>query len=303
MEGLFLLLMVMAGALAAPLAGLFVRYYTLERLRRGTVIAEYEAPHQLKPAELGYLFDRKFGSNELLATIISLMQKSFIKLSKHHKDNPKFVVTHVHDGELKHLSDAEIAVLSWLKSLPKAETDWQSVNGKFSENFGLRSSFQHEVRAQLVQKDYLYRETLLSFHGRGGEKLLASILTILIIVPQYYYSLLFMRAFWGDSQFAEVEKINVILILLMLVPLTWFAVFYLIKFIRYGYFLGSGRPGATTPKLREDWRDIAGYQLFVSTVEFSRLKADSNPNDPVMPYAVALGFKPDLAALASYRKS
>jgi hypothetical protein len=42
--------------------------------------------------------------------------------------------------------------------------------------------------------------------------------------------------------------------------------------------------------------------LFIRTVEFSRLDADTNPNDPAMPYAIALGFRPDIDKMMDYQR-
>src|SRR6185369_10292857 len=64
---------------------------------RHTVIAEYDAPKQLTPAELGYIIDARFGSNELLATIAQLYAKGAVKLQA--LDGGDFQITVINDDK------------------------------------------------------------------------------------------------------------------------------------------------------------------------------------------------------------
>lgn len=48
--------------------------------QRSVIIAEYEAPDNLKPAEIAFLYDRTFGEEELLATLFDLELRQMVSL-------------------------------------------------------------------------------------------------------------------------------------------------------------------------------------------------------------------------------
>lgn len=58
-----------------------------------TIVSEYEAPHRLEPAELGYLLDKRSTQAELIATFIAIAQKGTIRLTVDKHKNIHFVYT------------------------------------------------------------------------------------------------------------------------------------------------------------------------------------------------------------------
>jgi hypothetical protein len=51
------------------------------QLSQQSIKAEYDPPENLSPAEIGYLFDSRFGRAELVSTLLDLEQKGLIELT------------------------------------------------------------------------------------------------------------------------------------------------------------------------------------------------------------------------------
>ena len=56
------------------------------QLIQNVIIAEYEPPAHLSPAEIGYLFDSRFDNTEVVATLIDLEQRGLISISYNNFD-------------------------------------------------------------------------------------------------------------------------------------------------------------------------------------------------------------------------
>lgn len=282
----------------AALLGFVKRLHDRLIIKKGTVIAEYDAPHLLSPAELGYLFDRDFGEHEMLATIVSLVQKGFVSIRKHEHRNPLLVAeSGLKDNQIKKMDHAEMSVYSWVRQQNHGTISWNSLTNNFSATLGAREAFQHEVRGQLEDKGFLRAPTHLSISDNISElKIAAGLMAILFFILVFLISQL--QGTNGD--FSELDTNISYLSAGLAVLLLWLPTVYFLKLLKATYYFAANMPVAATWQFNEKWRDVAGYRLFVKTVEFSRLSADTNPYDTSMPYAIALGFDPDLNKLVDY---
>ncbi len=293
------LLLVPSLFLAAIIIGFVVRVFERLRFRKHTVIAEYEAPHLLSAAELGYLFDRDFGKNELLATVLALVQKQMVLVRKNSKQNPLLVARKdVEDYKLKELDNGELAVWSWLRSRPHRSIEWDNLSSMFSSKLGGKASFEHEVRQGLVQKGYLRQNP--SWFSFSSDYAMAALLVsfgVIFALTVYYFSAVNLSG--QRDGFDSLDKFSGFLLISFLVLCFWFPIIFTLRLLFLTYYASARRPVATTKKFHAHWHDVAGFYEFVRTVEFSRMDVDPNPYDKAMPYAVALGFKPDLDKMSA----
>lgn len=293
-----LLLFIPVTFVLAVFAGML--YRTLDRMtyNRGTVIAEYEAPHLLSPAELGYLYDKDFGDNELLATILTLVRNGLVYIVSHEPHNPLFQAKDdTKDKDLQELDDAGKAVYSWIRSQKHKNIAWKDISNFFSATLGARSSYEQDVHSMLVHKGYVAKGSVLSARNMHAQLYTSlGLMLLLLTIASYYLSSNVGLTGLSDG-FKSLDKLTGIAILTIVSAVLWLPVAYIMKLVVLTYYLSAGQPANMTPKFRKHWHDVAGFRLFVSTVEFSRLSADTNPYDKAMPYAIALGFRPDINKL------
>lgn len=284
----------------AACLGLLVRVYDRASLRRDkAVVAEYEAPTYLSPAELGYIVDNRFGNNEVLATLIVLMQKGVIKLVRHEPGDPLLTLGKVNDGDNANMDNAELTVLSWVRGKNVDKVSWKGITHYVSKAYGPRSNFHEEVKGQLATKGFTKRRSFFSAFSADYSFVVALIFTLVLAVLVFSnYSNYVETGFFEGYQTVLYSMASIVAIPLMVAA--WFIILYSSKLTVYAYFVAAGRPLNMTGLFKHRWRDVAGYQLFVKTVEFSRLDADTNLMDPAMPYAVALGFRPDIDKMMDY---
>ncbi len=88
---------------------LFYLWYTRGRdpEGRGTVIAQFEAPDNLTPAEIGTIIDEKVQNKDITADIINLAVKGYLKITRLEKDKLFFKSTDYLLEKLKEEDDLE----------------------------------------------------------------------------------------------------------------------------------------------------------------------------------------------------
>lgn len=76
-------------ALAAGIFGVWWLWWTRGRDRgrpRGAIVAEYEPPQKLRPAQLGVLVDETADPRDLIATIVDLAVRGYLTITEHAKE-------------------------------------------------------------------------------------------------------------------------------------------------------------------------------------------------------------------------
>lgn len=88
---------------------LFYLWYTRGRdpAGRGTIIAQFEAPDKLTPAEIGTIMDEKVQNKDITAEIINLAVRGYLKITRLEKDKLFFKSTDYLLEKLKEESDLE----------------------------------------------------------------------------------------------------------------------------------------------------------------------------------------------------
>jgi hypothetical protein len=284
--------------LAAPFVGALLAYLLswVSRLKerekkngKHTVIAEYVAPTQLSPAELGYIIDAKFGSNELLATIAELYAKGLVKLSPLTADDFSIVATDTQGSA----DDSESSVLGYLRGMPGATSTWQKFNSLLSNSSGAKADFEDSVLGSLVGKGLLDRSVFNGIlqHGKRGSMVAAAVITGLVVWGAFSWEKLHMYASTPVGYVDLDRFVWHLLIIVLSLPL-WFLLFLYIDLLANIYRRRDGIPFGATHELARLWPEVAGFQLFLQETEYVRLQHDRNAKDPSMAYCLSLGLDP-----------
>lgn len=279
--------------LALTISVFFFAYVTgcirrwLEELRPKkyrTIITEYETPHLLEPAELGYLLDYQTQQQELLATTVALLQKRVIELKKGADGHTFFLI---HDNTKQTVSNIEVEVIAWLRT--QKDDAWGNISRSQRSSVGLQGDFEAAVKHNLVAKGYIHSPQAISLlpHSAVGY-----FVWIVITVAGLLYT------FRGGAETnitfqtldANIVRVAGILLTAFLWPLC-------VQLFVLAYRTGAKRPFRLNTKAAEHWADIAGYKLYLKTVEFPRLSKAIDMSNDSLPYCIALGLKIDIDAL------
>lgn len=249
-----------------------------------TVITEYETPHLLEPAELGYLLDYRTKQQELLATTVVLLQKRVVELKKGADGRTFFLI---HDDIKQAVSNIEVEVLAWLRS--QKDDTWVNMGRNQRSSVGLQGDFEAAVKYSLVAKGYIHSTQGISLlpHSKVGY-----IVWIGATIAGLGFTLNNGAGIGITFQTLDttIARVAGILLLTLLLPLC-------IQLFVLAYRKGAKRPFRLNTKAAEHWVDIVGYKLYLKTVEFPRLSERLDMSNESLPYCIALGLKIDIDSL------
>lgn len=322
-----LLLGVILALLLPPLcwvAGRIVRWFWMRAGRkiqkgRQTVVAQYEAPAGLRPAEVAYLYDRTFGEEELLATLFDLERREKVKLSPIEGEKGNFRVTVLCKGTEPDLIDYESDIL--LSCLhPTTEATWAALR---TDTVLWDNPFESALEHSLQKKG------LLNAEG-DGERTVRWVLAGIAVLLSFVVLCIPVRPFdspritdifsanpqpfvsidkAGDAQnrtivssstardldgFARLDA-QVTLFFLCVVCLVQAALLYWSLRVSRGLYLRALNMEHGTKALRTLWPELDGYRLFLRQVELDRIHFANESDhqlvlDSALPYAVALNL-------------
>lgn len=255
-----------------------------------TVIAEYGVPSQLSPAELGYIIDARFGSNELLATIAQLYAKKLVTLKALPGDDFQISTTTHADPSV---DNCESCVLGYVRSLPDGVTTWKQLDSAVSEAVGPQADFEDSVLGSLVSKGLLYESSLKGLLFRSTAQ---SIVSAAILSLAYLMGIGIWQGAHELTQtstgFISLDRDVAFLIFLLAAAPVWLLAFAYVNLLLYIYGHRDGVPLGGTEQLNKIWPDVAGYQLYLRETEYVRLQHDHDACDASMAYCLALGLDP-----------
>lgn len=239
----------------------------LRLLEQKTVVAEYQPPAELTPAEIGFLYDAKLALPEVYATVIYLEQLGLIELSS---EQGKYRIQTV-NPDATGLREFETYIL-WFLDQHSGEVitkrmlrhvRWKAdlIIKRQLQAFGYLASTAEQTRRSLIRigiiLGLLFGLTIIAVHPHSSNGFIALLFIFVIGTPLYFIAAVFL--------YIRVQKI-------------------------------SGEPWLGTPKLKEIWSDIEGYRQFIELVELDNLQFDSESTkgtiqNKTLPYAIALGFQ------------
>jgi hypothetical protein len=290
---LFACLLLIGVGVAHLAAWLSATVYRYKARRHKTIIAEYEPLADLRPHELGYLYDNRFADNELFAVLLELRQKDAVKLIKPGED----IIISLQErttGRIRELGSAEQAVLGVIAGLPTKTTDWRRLSSRTSERVGPQAIFESSVYEELHSKGYLDRHSLWhTLHDHRTAVVVVSLfLTLLLVAFPLYLIRGGMSNAVSTTGFQSLDNEISDFIVLMVGVIIWPLLYYYCHALAYVYFRAAELPVGSTAQLRLLWPRILGYREYIAVVEANRLKADPDIGDAMMATCVALGCMP-----------
>lgn len=254
--------------------------------RHNTIVAEYDPPHHLSPAQIAYLYDQTFGAEEILATLFDLEQRGYLKL--HGTQSAKDFVVTVQRSDGKHLESYEHELLLHIKHM-RGVTRWNNILHEL-ENF--TSAFEAQLAESLRAKGLLLIHEDIAIRHKALWVAAGMCNALIIFLPVYGIGQQFQSNDLGA--FAALDRSISILPLLLL----WFISTVITGFsIRYALELHMRalRMKQGTGLLRFMWPQIEGYRLFLLQVELNQIQFENQTMRAVvrnhtLPYAIALNL-------------
>lgn len=260
-----------------------------KKAREGTVIARYDPPHDLSPAEVGYLYDLHCGEKELRATLFDLEQRGIIHIAQ--EDS----IQVINNSAVESLADHEkiaIQLLTTNKLAYKPTITTQ--NGEQVIQLSLPPmfyNFQNSVRTKLKNKGYPIKNPAL--------RMILSALVIAFLLGLWPL----LGWLYGGGEYNGVRQeawsfgafgsgfATMLVVGLLFWPFYLFAGFMLIKL----WSRIAGQHWMSSKAVRQIWYELEGYRLFLKQVEIDNIQFDSiNQNDrsinKALPYAIALNL-------------
>jgi hypothetical protein len=258
----------------------------MHKLHSNVVVAEYEPPENLSPAEIGFLFDNKLNIEEVFATIVGLEQQGLITTIE--KDG-KIILNNVEPVN-NNLSEFEKNIINQFN--------------KNDINIGPLRIEGSPIALRTIKDNQVIDYKLLKNLVRGSENVLRNdlrnkgylktiqdqISSLLIRLIPFMFGLMSLTIYSFHPR-SLGDTIGLFIFLLFFAPFYFVVAVFLLN----SYQKIAGDPWSGTQKLKEIWPEIEGYRQYIKAVEEDQLKFESENTkgivkDNILPYAIALGF-------------
>lgn len=278
--------MLLAGVVLAPivvatmaavalLIGRVVRRVLTGKVRRGylrqirTIVTEYEAPFDLRPAEIAYLYDTTVGKEEVLATVFDLERRGYVTVTAL-DTNDDFFIHHTDNHDYTKLHEVDSHVLAMIGS---KGCRWGALQKEATKLFA-EGSFGRVIERSLIELGFLRSHTTKRQHSHI---LARTVISVAVAIGAC------MLVYKGAPMVVGA----------LVMQLAWVPFLYQDL---VGYMHKSARVSReATPLLAKVWPQIEGFCEFVKVVELDRI-AHANRNKQqeyrhaVLPYAIALNL-------------
>ncbi len=277
LDVLFFVIIVIPILLFTFLVSLFVNVYLRrKKLQKKVILTEYLAPPNLKPAELGYLYDTKVREIELYACIFDLENRQKLRIDV---SNGKSLIVAVQNDNGLDLHEKYII---------------DKFTGKEIDGFIPIESlveFGRQLRQDLVNKGYMEGSYFIAIIKRSLKFILFTYLPSIIL-----FSMLIFIGFMNNSNISVIVSIIITIIVAVSASIIIFPGLLIVGIL--GCLISVriiGNNWLRTKKLDEIWDKIEGYRIYLRKVELDRLVFNNenykeNSVNEIQPYAIALGY-------------
>ena len=279
-----------------------VRRVHEHRLKRyaDTIIAQYDPPQDLLPAEVGYLYDMKCDDKEIRATLFDLDIRGVISIVD---KNTVLITNQTMFEQLREFEKIAVKIYSgkagiYIEPSERKLSDYISPQGQmiqvqvpYLEN-NTRLGFSMAVRASLKERGYPIKSYVLSILLRS-------------FIPAFFASLwLFgivgLISTQNGSINISVEILPAVLTMTLILMIVFYPVYYGIGLcLTLLWSKIAGRYWLYSKKTRSVWRELEGYKLFLEKVDLDRIQFESatahviSPTIKTLPYAIVFGLDTD----------
>lgn len=263
-----------------------VRIRSRLRLRRQyhtqTILALYEAPAKLTPAEIGYIYDTKLNGRELIATIFDLEYRNIIQID----ETGRLTLGNTSSQPLK---PHETYAISLIQNNTLASVT-QPID------HAILRPFEKAVRQTLIMQQYMNKSYLSSLIIQSF-KICGYVFLVSTAIFVLYASLI---------QYPPTTSLGAILFMSIMILIVFTILFFplyigLSVLLIIMYVKLDGVHWIGTKPLRKIWPEIEGYRMYIKQAQLNRLnfaseELRSKAIERDFAYAVALGMKLDWIA-------
>jgi len=272
--------------LAPLLAGLvvlggFVQMIMTALAERGlrksrTIVAQYDAPDTLRPAELGLLADNKSGMPEITATLIDLAVRGHLQIEQTHKKD----LFHAAAYTFHRLQNGDSLEPFEQKLIDALFGGNDSVELKNVDRTGMASAvteIQIQVGDRMKNRGWYFKSPS---NWRWGLPT--------ILLGSAFFGLQIPIGIYAGSASLSTAML-VLAASLVSIGLSLAAIYLLRK------------PGGMTPAGADEWAKVRGFKEYLTVAEKDRLNFSDAPDktperfNKLLPFAVALGVEQEWA--------
>jgi hypothetical protein len=249
--------------------------------RSRTIIAVYQSPKNLTPAEIGYLYDASLGAHEVAATVFDLEYKDIVTIDK----TGAISITALNTQNLQ-LKSHERFMLQCI-----SRGTYTSILQDM--NILDLQLFKQQVGLGLVGKD-LIRERFYQRVFFGSLRMIRNVFFFYSSLIIFGIASLLFQSLITFGEFMLMVTVSLIGFTFIFTPL-YVALGIFLTFI---YVKLDGMRWIGTKRLRRTWPDIEGYRMYIKQAQLNRLNFASEELrikalERDFAYAVALRMRID----------
>lgn len=272
----------------------------LRNKRTGTVLAQYEPPHGLSPAEVGFLYDMRAGQAEIIATLFDLEQRGIIRIIDDRR------VTIIDQQAYGGLAEYEKIAIRFAKGETGTLESQQSVQLPFSiisDTGAIRQfsiplpppkslrAFSRAIQQSITAKGIPIRDFASAFTRR-----------VLITIPLLGLLPMLLVGVSGTSNGVPYDSWSLQAFATAVSFTFLLGVFFMPAYLAAAIVLTwiwtkiAGRYWINTKQARALWPELEGYKLYLKQVDLDNIQFESTDRDrsPVtktLPYAIVFDLE------------
>lgn len=266
--------------------------------RMNTVVAQYDAPRGLTPAEAGLLYDMRCDQTEVMATLFHLEQRRIVKIidSKNVEviDQSLYGSLPEYEKIAIRIARGETSTIDAPRMLPVTFVDDSGVSRQFNLPLPQQKSlqtFSRAVQQSVVSKGIPMRNYGVGFFKRSLVTALALALWPLLTIALPGMTNGINYEAWTPMAFASAAMTVVVFGFLF-----WPAYLGTALFFTWLWTRIAGRHWINTRQARAVWPELEGYKLYLNQVEIDNIQFESQeksgtPVTTALPYAMVFGLE------------
>lgn len=240
--------------------------------KRQTIVPQYEPPDKLSPAEVGMLVDKQFGAREVVATLVALASRGYLKI---HETQPKslfkkakYDVDLIKRPEMLANYETELLNLLFIGDIQKTQLPQTASLSSVNRNVApiTLKQMTKDVEASLKAKSYFAAKRNVGVKKFSKRfYVIAGLIVGLVVLGSIvtrdigFFEVVVGVIFIGLAVFVQTEK-----------------------YTQLGY---------------QEWAKVKGFEWFLTVTEKDRMKFENAPAktpelfNKLLPYAIALGVE------------
>jgi hypothetical protein len=260
--------------------------------RSNTVIAQYDPPHDLSPAEVGLLYDLKCDDKEVRATLFDLEGRGIVAFT-----SVRTVTIRDQAAYEQLMAHEQIAVRMFDKQdTQQLSTQTSATMQNYSQEFSiaipsvqLKAQFTHAVQKSLASKGYPTKGYTASLFRR--------VLWVAFVIGLWPLSLAGIRGTVNNIPYGSwsPRAFGLAFGLVLLFGLFLFPVYLIFSYLTLRVWVAvAGRSWLANKQTRAIWPELEGYRLFLKETDLDNIQFDSEQGQQAitktMPYAMVFNL-------------